>query len=59
MYKSKKWAKFTYIGKDTRFITKLFKDTNVRIVFTTNNTIGKHLAMEQQTPQCKYDKSGM
>jgi len=54
-----KWAKFTYIGKETRFITKLFKDTNVRITFTTNNTIGKRLAMEQKTPQCKYDKSGV
>jgi len=54
-----KWAKFTYIGKETRFITKLFKDTNVRIAFTINNTIGKRLAMEQKTPQCKYDKSGV
>jgi len=51
-----KWAKFTYIGKETRFITKLFKDTNIRIAFTTNNTIGKHLTMEQKIPQCKYDK---
>jgi predicted DNA binding CopG/RHH family protein len=31
---NKKWAKFTYIGKDTRVITKLFKHTNVRIAFT-------------------------
>jgi len=54
-----KWVKFTYTGKETRFITKLFKDTNVRIVFTTNNTIGKCLTMEQKTPQCKYDKSGV
>ena len=44
--KTQKWAKFTYIGKETRFITKLFKDTNTRIMFTTNNTIGKHLTME-------------
>jgi len=29
------WAKFTYIGKETKFITKLFKDTNVMIGFTT------------------------
>ena len=54
-----KWAKFAYIGKETRFITKLFKDTNIRIVFTTNNTIGKNLTMEQKTPQCKYNKSGV
>jgi len=25
-----KWVKFTYIGKETRFINKLFKDTNVK-----------------------------
>jgi len=45
-----KWAKFTYFGKDTRWITKLFKDTKVRIAFTTNNTIGKRLTMEQKPP---------
>ena len=27
-----------YVGKETRFITKLFKDTNVKIAFTTDNT---------------------
>jgi regulator of PEP synthase PpsR (kinase-PPPase family) len=36
-----KWAKFTYVGKETRLITKLFKNTNVKIAFTTNNTIKK------------------
>jgi len=54
-----KWLKFTYTGKETSFITKLFKDTNIRIAFTTNNTIGKRLAVEQRTPQCKYNKSGV
>ena len=54
-----KWAKFTYIGKETRFITKLFKDTNIRNAFIANNTIGKHLTMEQKTPQCKYNKNGV
>ena len=39
----KRWAKFTYIGKETRRITKLFKNTNVRIAFTTNNNLGKLL----------------
>jgi hypothetical protein len=34
-----KWAKFTYIGKETKFITKLFKSTNVKTAFTTNTTI--------------------
>jgi len=54
----RKWARFTYVGKKTRFITKLFKDTNITVAFTTNNTIGKRLTMEHKT-QCKYDKSGV
>jgi hypothetical protein len=46
-----KWAKLTYIGKETRFITKLFKNTYVKIAFTTDNTIEKCLAIKQETPQ--------
>ena len=34
-----KWEKFKYIGRETRFITKTFKNTEVRIAFTTDNTI--------------------
>jgi len=45
-----KWTKFTYIGKETRFIRKLFKSTNVKTAFTTNNTIEKRLAVKQETP---------
>jgi hypothetical protein len=45
-----KWATFTYVGKETRFITKLFKDTNVKIAFTTDNTIGKRLALKHEAP---------
>jgi hypothetical protein len=38
-----KWAVFTYNGKQNRFVTKLFKNTNIRIAFKTQNTIGKLL----------------
>jgi len=38
--KKKKWARFMYVRKETRYITKVFKDTNVAVAFTTNNTIG-------------------
>jgi len=55
----KKWAKFTYMGKETRFITKFFKDTNVKVAFTTDNTIEKCLALKQEAPQNKYDRSGV
>jgi hypothetical protein len=34
-----KWVKFTYIGRETRDITKLFKNTNFRDTFGTENTI--------------------
>ena len=53
------WAKFTYVGKETRFITKLFKNTNVKIAFTTGNTIGKRLTIKQETPLSKYERSGV
>jgi hypothetical protein len=28
---TRKWATFTYVGKETRVITKLFKNTNIHI----------------------------
>jgi hypothetical protein len=39
----KKWAKFVYIGKETRF--------NTKIAFTIDNTIEKCLTIRQETPQ--------
>jgi hypothetical protein len=36
----KKWATFTYTGSETKFITKLFKNTNLKIAYKTSNTIG-------------------
>jgi regulator of PEP synthase PpsR (kinase-PPPase family) len=38
----KKWATFAYIGRETKSITKLFKDQNINIVYSTNNTLEKH-----------------
>jgi hypothetical protein len=55
----REWAKFTYIGKETSFITKLFKNTDVKVTFTTNNTIERRLATKQGTDQNKYNKSGI
>jgi hypothetical protein len=34
-HNTNKWAKFTYIGKEAKFITTLFKDSSVKIPFTT------------------------
>jgi hypothetical protein len=38
---NKKWSTFTYTGKETRYITKLFKDTGINIAFKTNNTLSR------------------
>jgi len=46
-----KWAKFTYIGRETRAVTKIFKNTNVKVTFGTDNTIGKLLTTRQSTPE--------
>jgi len=46
-----------YVREETWFIAKLFKDTNVNIAFTSDNTIGKRLTLKQEAPQCKYDRS--
>jgi hypothetical protein len=29
----KKWVTFTYVGKETRYVTKLFKNYNVNILY--------------------------
>ena len=52
-------AKFTYIGRETRFITKAFKNTKVRIAFTTDNTTKNLLTTRATQHRNKYDKSGV
>ena len=32
-----------YVGQQTKFITKQFKNSNLKIYFRTDNTIGKPL----------------
>jgi hypothetical protein len=51
------WAKFTYIGKETKYITKLFKKTTVRMAYTTHNTINKLLHIGNYNFQDKYQMS--
>ena len=52
-----KWASFTYIGKETTFITNLFKKTDLKVAWCTTNTIQK-LLMPQHQPPNKYACSG-
>jgi len=53
------WVKFTYIGKETRAITKAFRNTNVNITFSTNNTISNLLTARHHNNKEKYDNSGI
>ena len=59
--KKESWATFTYFGKATKTITKLFKDTQLRIAYKTNNTIRKRLSpnIRNNDPQQQYDKCGV
>jgi len=50
------WAKFTYVGRETRAITKAFKNSNMRITYSTNNTTHKLLTTRCQHTKCKYDE---
>ena len=54
-----KWAKFTYVGRETKFITKLFKKSSVNVSYTTRNTIGKLLSHRSTIIQNKFDGSGV
>jgi hypothetical protein len=51
-----KWALLTYIGKQTTFITNLFKKTGLKIAWHTTNTI--QILMPQHQPPDKYAHSG-
>jgi len=53
-----KWATFTYVGKETTFITNIFKRTNLKIAFRTNNAIGDKLMHKQQITD-SYTRSGV
>jgi hypothetical protein len=54
---TQKWASFTYIGKETTYITNLFKKTDLKVALRTNNTIQKQL-MQKDMALDKYTRSG-
>jgi len=45
---TQKWAAFTYVGKETTYITSLFKNTALKIAMRTNNSIQKILMHNKQ-----------
>jgi hypothetical protein len=46
---NQKWATFTYTRKKTTHITNLFKHTNIRVAFRTNNNLLTHLTNRVHT----------
>jgi len=56
-----KWAKFTYVHKETKFITKLFKNFAIKISYTTNKKISRILNPKStHTKTCiQFEKSGV
>jgi hypothetical protein len=53
-----KWATFTYTGKETIYITNIFRKTNIKIPFCIQNTTGNRLTPKHRTPDI-YALSGM
>lgn len=53
-----KWATFTYIGKKTTYITKIFECPNLKIAYCTNNSIQRNLNPNNGISN-KYLASGM
>jgi hypothetical protein len=45
-----KWATCTYVGSRTRTITRLFRNTDIRIAYRTNNNIQNYLQIKDQNP---------
>jgi hypothetical protein len=50
-----KWVSFTFSGNYVRTITKLLKNTNIKIAFKTSNTIGNIL--KERIIANKYEKT--
>jgi hypothetical protein len=55
---TQKWARFTYIGKETSYITNIFKWTELKISFRTTNTLGNLLTHKHHVHD-KFSLSGV
>jgi hypothetical protein len=56
--KQQKWATFTYVGKETSYITNLFRHSNLKIAYRTNNTVLNHLTHKYKNPNI-FSSSGV
>jgi hypothetical protein len=55
--KKQKWISFTFTGNYVRTITKLLKNTNIKVAFKTNKTIGNIL--KDRTTNNTYEQAGI
>jgi hypothetical protein len=53
------WSKFTYFGKETRAITKVFKNTRIEVAYSNKNTLEKLLTKKPYPLKDKYENSGI
>jgi hypothetical protein len=53
-----KWATLTYFGVETRTITNLFRNTNIKFAYQTTNRTG-HLLKPRNPPVDIYNMSGI
>jgi len=49
--RNNKRVSFTYVGKETKFITKFFINTNINISYKTKNTVEKLIASNNRMHQ--------
>ena len=54
-----KWAKLTYVGRQTNCITQFFKNSNLKASFKTDNRIGKLLSKNKNINKNKFNKRGV
>jgi len=52
-----KWATFTYIGRGTTYINYIFKHSDIKIAYRTNNTTHNHLTYNNHNHN-KFSSTG-
>ena len=54
-----KWAKFTYVRRQNKFFTQLFKNTSLKISFTPDKTLRKLIVQNKNINRNKFNKYGV
>jgi len=54
-----KWAKFTYVAKQTKYIIKVFKNSNLKTAYKTNNITERLLNVRHGNNTDKFNKFTM